>query len=149
MRTNYFLMSTTYFLLGRKSSCVHYFMWCSLLILWSSSLYYGLLNTYYPALTTYHVVFTTYHAVLTTWCLCDLYFDCVFFYLNLPKLHTYIDTCYQLVLKIASLGRQEPQPLGTTKWATTLSFGKILGTTSVVRSIQNPPNVVRYKIHRP
>ena len=41
------------------------------------------------------------------------------------------------IQKIASLGRQEPQPAGTTKWATTLRFGKILGTTSVVRSIQN------------
>ena len=32
--------------------------------------------------------------------------------------------------KLASLGRQEPQSAGTTKWATTLRFGKILGTTS-------------------
>ena len=39
--------------------------------------------------------------------------------------------------KIASLGRQEPQPAGTTNWATTLGFGNILGTSSVVRSIQN------------
>ena len=44
---------------------------------------------------------------------------------------------YRLTLKIASLSRQEPQPTGTTKWLTTLRFGKILGTTSVVRSIQN------------
>ena len=41
--------------------------------------------------------------------------------------------------KIASLGRQEPQPGGTAKWPTTLRFGKILGTTSVVRSIENQP----------
>ena len=27
--------------------------------------------------------------------------------------------------KIASLGRQEPQPAGKIKWATTLRFGKI------------------------
>ena len=46
--------------------------------------------------------------------------------------------------KIASLGRQEPQPAGITKWVTTLIFGKILGTTSGVRSIQNPRNVVTY-----
>ena len=53
-------------------------------------------------------------------------------------------------IKIASLNRQEPQPAGTTKWATTtLRFGKILGTTSVVRSIQNSQNVLRCKIHRP
>ena len=52
-------------------------------------------------------------------------------------------------VKKASLSRQEPQPAGTTKWATTLRFGKILGTTSVVRSIQNPQNVARCKIHRP
>ena len=51
--------------------------------------------------------------------------------------------------KIPSLGRQEPQPAGTTKGATTLRFGKILGTASVVRSIQNSQNVVRSKIHRP
>ena len=51
--------------------------------------------------------------------------------------------------KIASLSGQEPQPAGITKWATTLRFGKILGTISVVRSIQNPRNVVRCKIHRP
>ena len=31
--------------------------------------------------------------------------------------------------KIASHGRQEPQPAGTAKWPTTLRFGKILGTT--------------------
>ena len=45
-------------------------------------------------------------------------------------------------------GRQEPPPAGTTKWATILRLGEILGTASVVRSIQNPPNV-RCKIHRP
>ena len=28
-------------------------------------------------------------------------------------------------LKIANLARQEPQPTDTTKWATTLRFGKI------------------------
>ena len=50
--------------------------------------------------------------------------------------------------KIASLGRQEPQPAGTAKWPTTLRFGKILGTTSVVRSIENPEDVLQ-KIHRP
>ena len=43
--------------------------------------------------------------------------------------------------------RQEPQPTGKTKWATTLKFGKILGATSVVRKKQNPQNVVRCKIH--
>ena len=52
------------------------------------------------------------------------------------------------VLKIASLGRQEPQPAGTAKWPTTLRFGKIFGTTSVVRSIENPQDVQK-KIHRP
>ena len=40
--------------------------------------------------------------------------------------------------KIASLGRQEPQPAGTAIRPTTLRFGKILETTSVVRSIENP-----------
>ena len=49
--------------------------------------------------------------------------------------------------KIASFIRQEVQPTGTTKWATTLRFGKNLETTSAVRSIQNPRNVVTYKIH--
>ena len=44
--------------------------------------------------------------------------------------------------------RQEPHPTGTAKWPTTLRFGKILGTTSVVRSIENPRDV-RQKIHRP
>ena len=39
--------------------------------------------------------------------------------------------------KIASLDMQEPQPTGTTKWVTIFRFGKILGTTSVVKSIQN------------
>ena len=50
-------------------------------------------------------------------------------------------TCYfqkNYFTKIASLGRQEPQPAGTAEWQTTLRFGKILGTTSVVRSTQNP-----------
>ena len=51
--------------------------------------------------------------------------------------------------KIASPSRQVPQPAGTTKWATTLKFGKILGTPSVVRSIQNPQNVVRCRTHMP
>ena len=37
--------------------------------------------------------------------------------------------------KIPCFGRQEPQHAGTTKWTTTLRFGEILGTTSVVRSI--------------
>ena len=47
--------------------------------------------------------------------------------------------------KIASLVRQEPQPTGTTKLATTYRLGKILRTTSVVRSTQNPQDVLRYK----
>ena len=51
-------------------------------------------------------------------------------------------------LKAASLGRQEPQPVGTANEPTTLRFGKILGTTSVVRSIENPRDVLQ-KIHRP
>ena len=38
-------------------------------------------------------------------------------------------------LKIASLSRQELQLAGTAKWSTTLRFGKILGTTSVVKVI--------------
>ena len=50
--------------------------------------------------------------------------------------------------KIASLGRQEPQPAGTGKWPMTLRFGKILGTTSVVRSIEDPQDVLQ-KIYRP
>ena len=50
--------------------------------------------------------------------------------------------------KIATLGRQEPQPAGTAKWPTTLRFGKILGTASVVRSIENPRDVLQ-NIHRP
>ena len=50
--------------------------------------------------------------------------------------------------KIASLGRQEPQPAGTAKWPMTLRFGKILGTTSIVRSIEDPQDVLQ-KIHRP
>ena len=49
--------------------------------------------------------------------------------------------------KIASLSRQEPQPTGTAKWQTTLRFEKILGTTSVVRSVENPRDV--QKIRRP
>ena len=52
------------------------------------------------------------------------------------------------IQKIASLDRQETQPAGTAKWQTTLRFGKILGTTSVVRSTENPRDVVQ-KIHRP
>ena len=51
-------------------------------------------------------------------------------------------------LKIASLGRQEPLHAGTAKWPTTLRFGKILGTASVVRSIENPRDVLQM-IHRP
>ena len=35
------------------------------------------------------------------------------------------------VVKIASLGRQEPQPAGTAKWPITLRLGKILGTTAL------------------
>ena len=52
------------------------------------------------------------------------------------------------IQKIASLSRQEPQPAGTAKWPMILRFGKILGTTSVVRSIENPRDVLQ-KIHRP
>ena len=51
-------------------------------------------------------------------------------------------------LKIANLGRQEPQLAGTAKWPTILRFGKILGTTFVVRSIENNQDVLQ-KIHRP
>ena len=40
-----------------------------------------------------------------------------------------------LIIKIVSLGRQEPKLAGTTKWATTYRFRK---TTSVVRGIQYP-----------
>ena len=47
--------------------------------------------------------------------------------------------------KIVTLGSQEPQPAGTKKCTTALRLGKIKGTTSVVRSIQDPHNVVRYK----
>ena len=50
--------------------------------------------------------------------------------------------------KIAILGRQETQPTGTVKWPTTLRFGKILEIVSVVRSIENPQDVLQ-KIHRP
>ena len=35
----------------------------------------------------------------------------------------------------------------TAKWPTTLRFEKILGTTSVVRSIENPQDVLQ-NIHR-
>ena len=45
------------------------------------------------------------------------------------------------LIKIASLGRQEPQPAGTAEWPATLRFGKIFGTTSVVRSIENSQDV--------
>ena len=45
------------------------------------------------------------------------------------------DTVHQ---KIASLSRQETQTAGPAKWPTTLRFGKILGTTSVVKSVENP-----------
>ena len=45
-------------------------------------------------------------------------------------------------LKIASLRRQEPQPADTAKWPITLRFEKILGTASVVRSIENPQDVL-------
>ena len=51
-------------------------------------------------------------------------------------------------LKIASLGRQEPLPAGTSKWPTTLRFWNLLRTTSVVRIIENPQDVPQ-KIHRP
>ena len=43
---------------------------------------------------------------------------------------------HTLERKIASLRRQEPQPASTTKWTITSRFRKILGTTSVIRSIQ-------------
>ena len=45
-----------------------------------------------------------------------------------------------ILKKNASFSRQEPQPAGTTKWTTTWRF-----RTSVVRSIQSPQDVVRYK----
>ena len=48
-------------------------------------------------------------------------------------------------LKTASLHRQEPQTAGPTKLGTTLRFGKIFGTTSVVKSRQNPRDVVTFK----
>ena len=51
------------------------------------------------------------------------------------------------ILKTASLGRQEPQLASTVKWPTTLRFGKIFETTFVVRSIENPQDVLQ-KIHR-
>ena len=54
----------------------------------------------------------------------------------------------KLLIKIASLGRQESQSTGTAKWPTTLSSGKILGITSVVRSIENQWDVLQ-KNHRP
>ena len=41
---------------------------------------------------------------------------------------------FTLIPKMASLSRQELQPTGTAKWPTTLRFGKILETTSVVKS---------------
>ena len=53
-----------------------------------------------------------------------------------------------VLIKTCRLGRQEPQPADTAKWQTTLRFEKILGTTSVVRSTENPRDVVQ-KIHRP
>ena len=52
------------------------------------------------------------------------------------------------MVKNTSLGRQEPQPAGTAKWPTTLKFGKILETTSVVKSIENPQDALQM-IHRP
>ena len=52
-------------------------------------------------------------------------------------------------VKIAGLRKKDPQPTGKNKWATTLRSRKNLGITSVVRSIQNPRDVVRCKIHRP
>ena len=58
------------------------------------------------------------------------------------------DTVNLRIKKIASLGRQEAQPAGSAKWQTTLRFGEILGTTPVVRSTENPQDVVQ-KIHRP
>ena len=52
------------------------------------------------------------------------------------------------IQKISSLGSQEPQPAGTGKWPMTLRCGKILGTMSIVRSIEDPQDVLK-KIHRP
>ena len=66
---------------------------------------------------------------------------------NCSILHGFRDTrifVFCIFEKIASLGRQEPQPAGTAKWQTTLRFGKILGTTSVVRSTENPQDVVSH-----
>ena len=51
------------------------------------------------------------------------------------------------VTKTANLDRQEPQPAGTTLWATTLRFGKVLATTSVVPSIQIPRDVGHDVLH--
>ena len=60
--------------------------------------------------------------------------------LNTPRvLGKAMAQCHKV--KIASLGRQEAQPAGTAKWPTKFRFGKILGTTSVVRSIENPQDV--------
>ena len=67
---------------------------------------------------------------------------------NFYLLHLIVVDIFIKTIKIASLGRQEPQPTGTAKWQTTLRFGKILGITSVVRSIENPQDVLQ-KIHRP
>ena len=48
--------------------------------------------------------------------------------------------------KMASLGIQKPKPSGTTKWATTLRFGKIKGTSKIaVTSMKSPGDVVRCK----
>ena len=65
----------------------------------------------------------------------------------------FIDTiqlylCLDIARVTKSLSRQEPQPADTVKWSMTLRFGKILGTTSVVRSIEDPQDVLQ-KIHRP
>ena len=61
----------------------------------------------------------------------------------MKNLLVFLNNSGWLWLKIASPGRQEPQPAGTAKWQTTLRFGKILGTTSVVRSIENPQDVLQ------
>ena len=87
-----------------------------------------------------------------------MFFLCFFFFFQMGTKFftdmfsqplTFSANLVKISSKIASLGGQEPQPAGTTKWATTLRFGKILGTTSVVIRIQNPRNVVRCKTHRP
>ena len=52
------------------------------------------------------------------------------------------------IVKNSQPRQAEPQPAGTGKWPVTLRFGKILGTTSIVRSMEDPQDVLQ-KIHRP